>query len=148
MIQCVIIMCLYIIWETILSGSLTKMNANRQNWFCSLVLSFCDRRIWIAIDENAGWQTKHELNDNVFDNWSTKDEIERSIRTFQSVRDEIENTFFLVEWTGDKNGRENVGNHVVLLRSHESLYPISEYIGSDQGLRSIFRIGGGGGAKV
>ena len=51
------------IWETILSETLTKMNANRRNWFCCLVLSYCDRRIWIAIDEN-GWQST-KLNDNV-----------------------------------------------------------------------------------
>ena len=74
---------------TILIETLTKINANRRNWFCCLVLSYCDRRIWIAVDEN-GWQST-KLNDNV-SNWSTKDEIETSIRTFQSVRDKIEKT--------------------------------------------------------
>ena len=38
-------------------------NVNRQNCFCCLVLSYCDRRIWIAVDEN-GWQST-KLNDNV-----------------------------------------------------------------------------------
>ena len=51
------------IWETILIETLTKMNANRRNWFCCLVLSYCDRRIWIAVDEN-GWQST-KLNGNV-----------------------------------------------------------------------------------
>ena len=51
------------IWETILSETLTKVNANRRNCFCCLVLSYCDRRIWIAVDEN-GWQST-KLNDNV-----------------------------------------------------------------------------------
>ena len=51
------------VWETILSETLTKMNANRRNWICCLVLSYCDRRIWIAIDENGCQSTK--LNDYV-----------------------------------------------------------------------------------
>ena len=68
------------------------------------MLSYCDRRIWIAIDEN-GWQST-KLNDN-FQNWSTK-EIETSIRTFQSVRDEIQSTFLKIEWRGDENVRENL----------------------------------------
>ena len=91
------------IWETILGETLTKMNANRRNEFCCLVLSYCDWRIWIAIDEN-GWQST-KLNDNV-SNWLTEDQIETSIRTFQSIRDEIENTFLKIEWRGDENGRE------------------------------------------
>ena len=60
---------------------------------------------------NCNWQkrvTKHENCMTMFKNWSTKDEIETSIRTFQSVLDEIENTFFKIEWRGDKNGRENL----------------------------------------
>ena len=69
------------------------------------MLSYCERRIWIAVDENRWQSTK--LNDNV-SNWSTKDEIETSIRTFQSVRDEIENTSSKIEWWGDENGRENL----------------------------------------
>ena len=40
-----------------------KMNANRRNWFCCLVLSYCDRRIWIAINEN--WWQSTKLNDHV-----------------------------------------------------------------------------------
>ena len=52
------------IWETMLIETLTKMNANRRKCFCCLVLSYCDRRIWIAVDEN-GWQST-KLNHNVF----------------------------------------------------------------------------------
>ena len=33
------------IWETILIETLTKMNVNRRNCFCCLVLRWCDRRI-------------------------------------------------------------------------------------------------------
>ena len=57
--------------------------------------SYCDRRIWIAVDEN-GWLSTKQY-------WSTKDEIETSIRTFQSVGDKIENTFSKIEWRGDEN---------------------------------------------
>ena len=93
------------VWETTLIETLTKMNANRWNCFCCLVLSYCDRRIWIELtktgDKARNWMTMYQ-------NWSTKDEIETSIRTFQSVRDEIENTFSTIEWKGDENGRENV----------------------------------------
>ena len=91
-------------WETNLIETLTKMNATRRNCFCCLVLSYCDRRIWIAVDEN-GWQST-KLNDNVSKlidqrrNWT-------SIDTFQSVRDEIENTFYKIEWRDDENVREN-----------------------------------------
>ena len=53
----------FYIWETILIETLTKMNANRRHWFGCLVLSYCDRRIWIAVDEN-GWQST-KLNGNV-----------------------------------------------------------------------------------
>ena len=51
------------IWETILIEFLTKMNAKRRHCLCCLVLSYCDRRIWITVDENA-WQITN-LNDNV-----------------------------------------------------------------------------------
>ena len=47
-------------WETNLTETLTNMNADRRN---CLVLSYCDRRIWIAIDEN--WWQSTKLNDNV-----------------------------------------------------------------------------------
>ena len=60
------------------------------------------RRFWVKLcDKERNWMT-------MFQNWSTQDEIETSIRTFQSVRDEIENTFFLIEWRGDENGREYI----------------------------------------
>ena len=75
---------------TILSDTLTKMNVNRRNWFCCLVLSKAytvndelEFQLTKTGDKARNWMT-------MFQNWSTrKDEIETSIRTFQSVRDEI-----------------------------------------------------------
>ena len=99
------------IWETILSENFKEMNANRRNWFCCLVLSYCDRQIGIAVDEN-GWQSTN-LNDNVSKLIYQK-RIETSIRTFQRVRDEIENTFLKIEWRGDENGRKNLYNFIQL----------------------------------
>ena len=51
------------IWETNLIETVKKMNANRRNCFCCFVLSYCDRRNWIAVDEN-GWQST-KLNNSV-----------------------------------------------------------------------------------
>ena len=78
------------IWEMILSETLTKMNANRRNWVCTLPSRV---QLFTVTDEFELQLTK---TDNVaqnwmtlFQNWLTKDEIQTSIRTFQSVRDEI-----------------------------------------------------------
>ena len=94
------------IWETNLIETLTKMNANRRNCFCCLVLSAAvndefELQLTKTGDKAQNWMT-------MFQNWSTKGEIESIIRTFQSVRDEIENTFSKIEWRDDENGRENL----------------------------------------
>ena len=84
------------------------MNANRRNWFCCeccLVLNYCARRIWIAIDEN-GWQIT-KLYDNVSKlidqrrNWNEHSHIpECPGRKWKHI--------FQREWKGDENGRENL----------------------------------------
>ena len=103
--HCQVLLGLYI-WETNLIETLTKMNTNRRNCFCCLVLSY--KKLW-PTNLNCSWRkrvTKHEIEWQLFQNWSTpgKDEIETSIRTFQRVRDEIENTFSKIEWR--ENGQE------------------------------------------
>ena len=95
------------IWETILSETLTKMNAKLPidkigfAVSCSaIVTDEFELQLTKTSDKARNWMT-------MFKNWSTKDEIETSIRTFQSVRDEIENTFFKIEWRGDDFETEN-----------------------------------------
>ena len=85
------------IWGTMLSETLTKMNANKRNRFCCLVLiSYCERRIWIAIDEN-GWQST-KLNDNVSkfidqgQNWNEHSHIpvsETNLIFFFKLKEEV-----------------------------------------------------------
>ena len=81
-------------WETDLSETLTKMNANRLNLFCCLVLSYCDWRIWIAIDEKGdkarNWMT-------MFQNWSTKDETETAFAHSRVYGTKLKHIFKLNE---------------------------------------------------
>ena len=82
------------IWETILSETLTKMNVNRRNWFCCLVLMYCDQRIWIAIDEN-GWQST-KLNDsvsNIIDRPKTK--LKQAFALSRVSETKLKTLFFL-----------------------------------------------------
>ena len=110
-------------WETV---KLTKMNANRRNWFCCLVLSYCDRWIWIAIDE-SGWQNT-KLNDNVLKlidqrrNWNEHSHIaECPGRNWKHI------IFFLKRWW--KCAGKPIINIIIIPLLHQITLPTFDDMG-------------------
>ena len=110
-----VILTFIMIWETILSETLTKMNASIDQIdfavSCSAIVTD-EFELLLTKTGEAEWQC-FKIN-------RPKTKLRRAltIRTFQSVREEIENTFIiflLIEvhhhWRGDENGRENLHVH-------------------------------------
>ena len=86
--------------------------------FCCLVLSYCDRRIWIAVDENGwqarNWMTMFQKLINQRQNWNEQSHIpECPGRNWKHISK--------IEWRDDENGRETYSSLKFQYSSFNSL---------------------------